>query len=1075
MGSGFLNVGISGLNAAQMGILTASHNIANASTDGYHRQSVQQTTNTPMFTGGGFLGQGTRVETIQRVYDDFLMKQVMSAETSAAELDAYFSEIRQIDSLLADPSAGVSPSLQAFFAAMDDVASNPTSIPARQALLSAGQVLASRFQALDQQLEDIRGGVNAQIMSEVTEINSLATQIAETNQRIILAQASGLTHPANDLLDQRDTLLADLNKEVKVTTQVETDGSYSVFFGNGQPLVVGTLTYQLKAVAAPEDLTEIEVALLTPTGQQIRIPQSLITGGKLAGLLQFRSETLNVAQNSLGRIAMAVTETMNDQHRLGQDLNGDTGTDFFAQIAPNVLGASTNTGSATVAASIEVSDYRLTYNGTDYEVTRLSDNTKTTHTILPLMVDGVRISLASGTLAGTALNPDVFVIRPGALPDARIVRMSGNPDTAMLATTGSNLQILGTSDFRLSLSATNTFTLIRLSDDTAWSASGASQTAALSSLMNLVGAQGFSLGISGSAAVGDSFLVRPMRFAARDMAMSITDARDIAAGLPFRTGASLGNGGTGTITAGEASSLSVPLSANVNIRYEAASNSFTGFPVGATVTVVGSTSYKITGEAMRVPYTAGATLSVNGVAFSISGAPADGDAFTIKPSPTAPSVASNGGLSTMFGVPAAGNRGASRGNAAPTLPLTLTGTNDNKFNVAVNGGAATPVTVAAGTYATMAELAAAVQTGVNSAVGAGNVAVSVDASNRLVVTSNTVGGATAIALSVVGGDTGFASMFGGAATAGNRATGVGSLALSGTITVSPIGNDRFTLALDGGAAVAVSVPPGTYTPATLATALQASLDAAVGVGNATVSLNGSNQLMVSSSTVGGATAATLAAFANGGTGAIAAGTAASYTSMPAADVSLTFRKANAGLSLPDRLTGFPWGTTVTVAQRNGTTTEYKIDPSDSVGDYVPFSAGATVSFNGMSFVIDGAPAEGDGFVLSPNTSGNGDNRNMRALGALQTAKALGDGTTSFQSSYSQMVSLVGNKAREVEVTLTAQENLAQQGRDSVASMSGVNLDEEAANLMRYQQAYQAAAKMMDLSSRLFDLLLDMGR
>ena len=105
----------------------------------------------------------------------------------------------------------------------------------------------------------------------------------------------------------------------------------------------------------------------------------------------------------------------------------------------------------------------------------------------------------------------------------------------------------------------------------------------------------------------------------------------------------------------------------------------------------------------------------------------------------------------------------------------------------------------------------------------------------------------------------------------------------------------------------------------------------------------------------------------------------------------------------------------------------------------------------------------------------GDARNLLALGALQQANTLSDGTASFQASYGQMVSQVGNKAREIEVTGAAQESLLEQAQAAREAASGVNLDEEAANLIRYQQAYQAAARVIDVGQKLFDVLVSLGR
>jgi flagellar hook-associated protein 1 FlgK len=125
----------------------------------------------------------------------------------------------------------------------------------------------------------------------------------------------------------------------------------------------------------------------------------------------------------------------------------------------------------------------------------------------------------------------------------------------------------------------------------------------------------------------------------------------------------------------------------------------------------------------------------------------------------------------------------------------------------------------------------------------------------------------------------------------------------------------------------------------------------------------------------------------------------------------------------------------------------------------------------MSFSISGSLNNGDSFTLSKNASGVSDGRNALALGQLQSQNTMSGKTASFQAAYAQLVSDVGNKSRELQVKTDAQAALLKQSTDARDSLSGVNLDEEAANLLRYQQAYQASAKMIEVGSRLFDVLL----
>ena len=127
---------------------------------------------------------------------------------------------------------------------------------------ASAQSLVSRYQALNDQLKQLYDGVNGSITSTVASINSYTKQIGEINQDIIVAQSS-TNQPANDLLDQRDKLVSELNKLIAVTTTTNTDGSFNVFVGTGQQLVVGTLVSTMTAAPAADDPTRIVVGLKT--------------------------------------------------------------------------------------------------------------------------------------------------------------------------------------------------------------------------------------------------------------------------------------------------------------------------------------------------------------------------------------------------------------------------------------------------------------------------------------------------------------------------------------------------------------------------------------------------------------------------------------------------------------------------------------------------------------------------------------------------------------------------------------------------------------------------------------------
>jgi flagellar hook-associated protein 1 FlgK len=412
MATSIFGIGVSGLNAAQAGLLVTGHNITNAATDGFHRQEAVQGTQTPQETGAGFFGKGVSVDTVRRAYSQFLDNALLQAQTQGAYLETYGAQIRMIDNLLADPTSGLSPALQAFFSGVQDVASNPASIPSRQQMLSLGESLVSRFQTFSARLTEMRYGVNRQISDTVNEINTLAGNIARVNQQIMQLQ-TGDNRQANDLLDERNALLTDLNKLVRASVVEQSDGSINVFIGNGQSLVLGTQTYALAAGPSAADPQDYGVFYLQGAAR-IELQPSSLRGGTLGGLFAFRSETLNVAQNQLGRVAVVLAQTFNDQHRLGQDLNGALGEDFFAVPAAAVVGNQNNAGTAVIGAAntdvgaLSGSDYRLQLIGGSWTLTRISDGTQTTFAAFPQTIDGTTLSLSSGA----ASNGDSFLIQP---------------------------------------------------------------------------------------------------------------------------------------------------------------------------------------------------------------------------------------------------------------------------------------------------------------------------------------------------------------------------------------------------------------------------------------------------------------------------------------------------------------------------------------------------------------------------------------------------------------------------------------------------------------------------------------
>ena len=445
MATNILSIGQSALTAAQVGISVSGHNIANAATPGYNRQVIVQSSAQAQDFGAGFLGQGTQIDTVRRIYNDFLGVQVQSAQASKSGLETYYAQMRQIDNMLADPDAGLSPAMQDFFGSLHEVSADPTSIPARQAVLSTAEALAARFQGMGARLREIEQGVNSQVATSVTLINSYAEQIAQLNDAIGRAQRS-TGQPPNDLLDQRDQLVRDLNKEIRATVVKQDDGDYNVFIGNGQPLVMGNKTSKLVATPSPTNSEKLEIGYKTQSGGIAVIGDAGFSGGRLGGLLEFRSQALEPAQNALGRIGITLASEFNTQHAAGVDLAGSAGGTFFKVAPPVVNGHAGNMGAGVVSASVAdagkltTSDYMLRYDGAQYTLTRLSDNTMFSPVTNGDIVDGVQLSLAGAPDAG-----DSFLIRPtvnGATGFSTLITDTAKIAASASGAVGDNANIL---------------------------------------------------------------------------------------------------------------------------------------------------------------------------------------------------------------------------------------------------------------------------------------------------------------------------------------------------------------------------------------------------------------------------------------------------------------------------------------------------------------------------------------------------------------------------------------------------------------------------------------------------------
>ena len=374
-----INIGMSGLNASQGALATVGNNIANANTSGYSRQQIVQGSGASQQVGGVFIGTGTTLADVRRVYNAYLDAQLQTTTSLNGDAQAYLDQIGTVDKLLSDKNTGVSAALSSFFSSLQTAAATPGDVSARQLLLTSAQTLSNRFNSISSQLNQQNEGINSQLDTLTSMVNQHSATIASLNKQIAQATTAGNT--PNNLLDARNEAVRTLNELVGVTVQ-EHDNVYDITLGTGQSLVQGTTSNTISAVPGKVDKSQF--------GIQINYQQSssdvtsVLSGGKIGGLLRYRDDVLAPAMNDLGRTAIVVADAINKQLGQGLDANGEFGSSLFNSInsdkaitqrsqasSSNSAGSSNLNVSISDSSQLTAYDYKVTFtSATEYTIQR---------------------------------------------------------------------------------------------------------------------------------------------------------------------------------------------------------------------------------------------------------------------------------------------------------------------------------------------------------------------------------------------------------------------------------------------------------------------------------------------------------------------------------------------------------------------------------------------------------------------------------------------------------------------------------------------------------------------------------
>ncbi|NDY89948.1 flagellar hook-associated protein FlgK [Ideonella livida] len=426
------SIGMRALFATQAQLNTTAHNIANASVEGYSRQSVVLSTSTPRYGGVGYWGQGVDVVAVQRAHSDFTTQQAAQARSAYAMESTRYQQLDRLQDAFPPGDQGLGHAMGEFFSALSDLATVPADASARQVVLARASDVSARFNYTAGQIDTLQQEVWADLRTSAGTVNGLAQQIGDLNSQILRLQSTGQT--PNDLLDRREAVVAQLGEYAEVSTVESADGSFGVYIGGSQCLVLGEQVSQLKVVGDPADPSRASLALQSGS-TTAALSQNDLTGGSMAALVQFQNEDLVDARNLVGQMAVALAGAVNQAQAQGLDLRdpAQAGQPLFSLGAPEVMAHASNDPGAEVsvaiadASQVQASDYGLRLadagSGGTYELTRLSDGTRF-YVDSGDTVDGLTV-----TVGPAGLQPgDSFVLKPLSLAASGMQRALDDPD-----------------------------------------------------------------------------------------------------------------------------------------------------------------------------------------------------------------------------------------------------------------------------------------------------------------------------------------------------------------------------------------------------------------------------------------------------------------------------------------------------------------------------------------------------------------------------------------------------------------------------------------------------------------------
>ena len=1042
--------------AYQRALGTVSNNIANVATDGYSRQEVNLQANPVSKVGNVFLGTGVIVDGVKRQYDAFTEANLRNSTSDLASQEPMVNYTNRVIDVMGGQTTALSTALDQFFSAARDLSSDPASTVLRGSFIRDAEGLASRFGELSSQLDLVQSETDQAVQSAVSQINTLVGALAGVNKQLTKIKTEAAQPP--DLLDQRDKLLKELAGYAHVNTRFSENGTVKVSIGasvDQDVLVDGNNGYLIGANFKSASAEKVSL-VLDPYGSPTVL--SNISGGQLSGLLSFREQVLGGSRGALNTLATTMVKEINQVHRMGIDGYGKEGGDLFAlddkaqDAAGTVKVLFSDPLRVSAAAQFRVIESANNTSGTDATLVFVPPNISNatpTNSLLegqskpgPSPIDQILVNnphpSAGRAVVVDASRPAVAVATLlNGTSDASIFLENAGPGQQLQIITRDGRQLLGSTmspELQATVLATDGMTV------------GAQYS---TTYLNKTGETGYKDMHVFYGAKADPRL-EPV-YDNLGQATSTKTWGALLEGGRINTGLTLANLGTGTFTLNgkvldpstlttttqtRAGVTSTTVQANNLAAWINAANSA---PDASGVTAVASNEIHITTDKqlkLNLP------LTINGTVIPL---PSGGFASKADLASKIDALKATTGVSAVV-------------NGDGMLILSNTSGNEGKdIDISSSiGSAGNALGVPNALYGGVITLSRAAPVQTAAVVNANEIKVAasqIDLSLPLAINGNTISKPVA----------GFPSIDGLiAAINASQTTVIASKTTDGDVllrSTSGPDNNSIQIATDSAGVNAtgnaLGLQANVYRSAITNTAQTATAaqNASIELGFGTAQPSDLAKLgFRTGAYISGAVKDDLLIFVTGqGAGAKVA---ASYAGQPVDPVkSARAQPLEIIFSSATHYAIRDVNTDTLVAER----------------DFDPTELNPGIIYQGLQLSFTSPPQAGDKFSTDGNADGTGNNENMLQLANLENKAVIG--SKSLGEAYIDHVNDMGNIARQATIAQSALKVVKEQAIKARDQVSGVSLDQEAADLIRYQQAYQAAAKILQVGSQLFDTIL----